>query len=106
MTAVPAGPGLFPVRPLAVQAHALRAAAAFIEGAGIAGLSLTVDEDEIVIQVPSRLAGRAARTAAVARLAAAAGGRARPWNRRWARGDGQIAGHPVRIFTAVEEETP
>lgn len=104
MTAAPAGAGLFPVRPLAVQAHALRAAAAFIEQAGIAGLSLNVDEDEIVIQVPARLAGQAARTAAVARLAAAAGGRARPWHRRWARAEGQIAGHRAVIFTAVEEQ--
>ena len=36
--------GLLPARPLAAQAHALRAAAAFIEQAGIPGLSLTVDD--------------------------------------------------------------
>lgn len=105
MTPAAAG-GLLPARPLAAHAHALRAAATFIEQAGIPGLSLTVDADQIVIQVPSGLAGRDARTAAVARLAAAAGGRARPWNRRWARADGHIAGHPVRIFTVTEEETP
>jgi hypothetical protein len=71
-----AGGGLLPARPLAAQAHALRAAAAFIEQAGIPGLSLTVDEGQIVIQVPASLAGPAARTAAVTMLAAAAGGQA------------------------------
>jgi hypothetical protein len=115
MTAVTASTaaagGLLPARPVAAQAHALRAAAAFIEQAGIAGLSLTVDEDRIVVQVPSFLAGAAARTAAVARLAAAAGARAarddRPGlTRGWITADGQIAGHEARIFTAITEETP
>ena len=103
--------GLLPARPLAAQAHALRAAAAFIEQAGIPGLSLTVDEGQIVIQVPASLAGPAARTAAVTMLAAAAGGQAardaRPGRTRgWIRAEGQIAGHDVRIFTPVTEETP
>jgi hypothetical protein len=106
-TATTAG-GLLPARPLAAQAHALRAAAAFIEQAGIPGLSLTVDEDQIIIQVPAGLAGPAARAAAVTRLAAAAGGRAarddRPGSTRgWIRAEGQIAGHDTRIFTPVEE---
>ena len=114
MTAVtasaPAAGHLLPARPVAAQAHALRAAAAFVEQAGIPGLSLVIDE-EIVIQVPPALAGLAARTAAVARLAAAAGGRAsrddRPGRTRgWISADGQIAGHRVRIFTAITEETP
>jgi hypothetical protein len=108
--AVAGGGGLLPARPLAAQAHALRAAAAFLEQAGIPGLSLVIDE-EIVIQVPSAMAGPAARTAAVARLAAAAGGRAARDDRPgrtlgWIRADGQIAGHRVRIFTAITEETP
>ena len=112
MTAATASPGgLLPARPLAAQAHALRAAAAFIETAGIPGLSLTVDEGQIVIQVPASLAGPAARTAAVTMLAAAAGGQAardaRPGRTRgWIRAEGQIAGHDVRIFTPVTEETP
>ena len=102
---------MLPARPLAAQAHALRAAAAFIEQAGIPGLSLTVDPDQIVIQVPASLAGPAARTAAVTLLAAAAGGRAdrdtRPGGTRgWIRAEGQIAGHDVRIFTPVTKETP
>lgn len=104
------GGELFPARPLAAQAHALRAAAAFVEQAGIPGLALVID-DQIVIQVPSSLAGPEARTAAVARLAAAAGGRAarqdRPGRTRgWITADGQIAGHPVHIFTAITEESP
>ena len=112
MTAVTASAGgLLPARPLAAQAHALRAAAAFIERAGIPGLSLTIDEDQILIQVPAGLAGPAARTAAVALLAAAAGGQAardaRPGRTRGRiRAEGQIAGHPVRIFTATTEPAP
>jgi hypothetical protein len=108
MTAVAAGnDGLLPARPLAAQAHALRAAAAFIEQAGIPGLSLTLDADQITIQVPVHLAGPASRAAAVTMLAAAAGGQAardtRPGpTRGWIRAEGQIAGHHVRIFTATE----
>jgi hypothetical protein len=100
---------LVPARPLAAQAHALRAAAAFIERAGIAGLSLTIDPDQITIQVPERLAGPACRAAAVAHLAATAGGRAArdttPGSqiRGWVLGDGQVAGHAVRIFTPIEQ---
>jgi hypothetical protein len=111
MTAVTASGGLIPARPLAAQAHALRAAAAFIEQAGIPGLSLTIDEGQITIQVPAHLAGPASRTAAVMLLAAAAGGQAardaRPGpTRGWIRADGQIAGHHVRIFTAITEAAP
>ena len=57
-TASTGGSGLLPARPLAAQAHALRAAAAFIEQAGIAGLSLTIDPGQITIQVPVDLAGQ------------------------------------------------
>ena len=101
------GTGLLPARPLAAQAHALRAAAAFIEQAGISGLSLTIDSGQITIQVPEHLAGPASRTAAVAVLAAAAGGQAardmRPGRTRgWIFADGQIAGHQARIFTAID----
>jgi hypothetical protein len=89
---------LFPARPLAAQVHALHAAAAFIERAGISGLCLSVSQDRITIQVPADLAGPAARTAVVARLAAAAGGQASAAG-RWVTGDGDLAGHPVHIFT-------
>jgi hypothetical protein len=105
------GGGLLPARPLAAQAHALRAAAAFIEQAGIPGLSLTIGQDQITIQVPVDLAGPAARTAAVTLLAGAAGGHAarvtRPGPARgWICADGQIAGHHARIFTAITEAAP
>ena len=106
-----AAAGVIPARPLAAQAHALRGAAAFIERAGIAGLSLTIDADQITIQVPACLAGPASRTAAVAVLAAAAGGRpsrdATPGSRTygWVFAGGQVAGHAVRIFTAIKEGT-
>jgi hypothetical protein len=105
------GGGLLPARPLAAQAHALRAAAAFIERAGIPGLSLTIDDEQILIQVPAGLAGPGARTAAVAWLAAAAGGRAAREDRPgrtlgWIHADGEIAGHHARIFTAITQETP
>ena len=68
-----AGSGLIPARPLAAQAHALRAAATLIEHAGITGLELIVDTGLITIQVPGGVAGPAARTATVARLVATAG---------------------------------
>jgi hypothetical protein len=75
----------------------------------VAGLSLTISEDRITIQVPAHTAGPAARTAAVAWLAAATGGRAAPDTTHgsrthgWVFADGQLAGHTVRIFTAIEE---
>ena len=103
--------GLLPARPLAAQAHALHAAAVPMSSTCIPGLSLTIDEGQISIQVPVHLAGPASRAAAVALLAAAAGGRAARDDRPgrtlgWIRADGQIAGHHVRIFTAITEETP
>jgi len=108
MTAIPDLGGIIPARPLAAQAHALRAAAALIEQAGVAGLSLTIDESQITIQVPAHLAGPAARTAAVARLATATGAHAardtRPGSTYgWIHANGQLAGHPVRIFTAIRD---
>ena len=100
------GTGLVPARPLAAQAHALRAAAALIEQSGIAGLAVDVDREGITIQVPFYAGGPAWRAAAVARLAAAAGARAVRESapgptRGWIFADGQLAGHAVRIFTAT-----
>jgi hypothetical protein len=92
-----------PARPLAAQAHALRAAAILIERAGIPGLSLTIDEQHISIQVPEFLAGPGARTAAVALLAAAVGAEASAAG-RWVTADGDLAGHPVRIFTRIGQQ--
>lgn len=103
-----AGGGLLPARPLAAQAHALRAAAALIERTGIAGLSLTIDDGQITIQVPAHLATPAARTAAVALLAAATGGQATRQARPgptygWVHAEGELAGHPIRIFAPIED---
>ena len=108
MTAAAASGGLIPARPLAAQAHALRAAAAFIEQAGIPGLSLTIDQDQITIQVPAHLAGPPAGQPRSRRWPPLAGGQAardmRPGpTRGWISADGQIAGHHARIFTAITE---
>ncbi len=108
MTAAADPGGVIPARPLAAQAHALRAAAALIEQAGIAGLSLIIDQSQITIQVPAHLAGPAARTAAVWRLAAATGAHPARNTRPgptcgWIQANGQLAGHPVHIFTAIKD---
>ena len=95
MTAAAAGGGLIPARPLAAQAHALRAAAAFIEQAGIPGLSLTIDGTAITIQVPAPPArpgqpdsrGHAARRRRRRPATSAPAG--------WISAGGQIAGHQV-----------
>jgi len=93
---------LIPARPLAAQAHALHAAAAFIERAGVPGLHLTIYQGRITIQVPSDLAGPDARAAVVALLATATGGHpaASPG---WVTADGDLAGHPVHVFTVIRE---
>ncbi|MBV9205532.1 MAG: hypothetical protein JO037_09045 [Actinobacteria bacterium] len=107
--AAPAGDGgLIPARPLAAQVHALRAAAALIEQAGIAGLSLTIGTGPVSIQVPAGLGGPAARAAAVARLAAATGARAVRDTTPgptfgWVFARGQLAGHPAGIYTPGRE---
>jgi hypothetical protein len=102
---------LTPARPLAAQAHALRAAAIFLEHAATAGLSVTVDASAfITVHVPDQLGDPAARAALVAALAAAAddsrtvrsialGRRARYRTT----GYGQLAGHPVTITTTGTE---
>jgi hypothetical protein len=95
--------------PLAAHVKLIRAAADLVEQAGIPGLSLHPWQDEIVIQVPETLGGIAARTGAVARLAALTGGTAaadpRPGRTRgWIRARGQFAGHPVQVYAPVQEE--
>jgi hypothetical protein len=102
----PAGQDLVPARPLAAQAHALRAAAVLLEQAGIAGLSVTISRREILIQVPERLGSLPARAAVVARLADLAGGQAEVETRPgqtfgWVHADGHAAGHEVHIFTPI-----
>jgi len=104
----PDGGGLLPARPLAAQAHALCAAAAFIERTGLAGLAVTADRDGIYITVP-RTAGRpAARARTVTYLAALTGAPSpqrqdhRSWT--WVSTSGRIAGHHARISTTIEPD--
>jgi hypothetical protein len=96
--------------PLAGWARLIRAAADLVEQAGIPGLALYPEQDEIVIQVPEALGDIAARTGAVARLAALTGGAAAPdpgpgRTQGWIRARGQFAGHPVHVYAPVKEET-
>ncbi len=92
----------------AVQARALRAAAAFIEQAGMTGLQVTASGDgSIVIRVPAATGGPAARTAAVASLAAAIGApaphRTVAGDCAWIASAGVIARHPARVTTHIDE---
>jgi hypothetical protein len=95
----------------AVAAHVrlIRAAADLVEQAGLAGLAVWPEPDEIVIQVPEHAGDTASRAAAVARLAAFTGGQPEPdpgpgTTRGWITARGQFAGHPVRIYTPVKEQ--
>jgi hypothetical protein len=90
----------------------IRATADLVERAGIPGLVLCPDQEEILIQVPQAAGDPGARAAAVALLADLTGGTAAPDPRPgrtqgWIRAAGVFAGHPVRTCTAIEkEETP
>jgi hypothetical protein len=90
---------------LAAQADALLSAAAFLEQAGIPGLTIAVGGDEIIILV-SRTLPPAARIAAVTTLAAAIGAPAPAcatigtWTQISA--DGNIGAHPARICASIE----
>jgi hypothetical protein len=95
--------------PLPAHVRLIRAAADLIEQAGIPGLALYPEQDEIVIQVPETSGDAAARTAKIARLAALTGCRpaADPQpgrTRGWIHARGEFAGHPVHIFTPVRQE--
>jgi hypothetical protein len=92
----------------AEQAHALRAAARFIEDAQMPHLTISVHGDgTISIHVGQDAGPAAARIAAVAVLAAAtgAGGAARTtyptWSAVHSAGTGWIDGHDVRIGTYI-----
>jgi len=105
------GSGIIPARPLAAQAHALRAAAQFTERAGMPGLSVSADTRGIHIVVPESLGSPATRITAVTFLAAALGSQpARTDTRVFTliSADGQIAGHNACITTSIypEKETP
>ena len=105
MTAVAANGSV----PLAAHVRLIRAAADLIEQAGITGLALYPEPDEIVIQVPETSGDTRSRTAKVARLAALAGGEPLPdpqpgRTQGWLHARGEFAGHPVHIFTPVSQE--
>ena len=94
---------------LAAQADALLSAAAFIEQAGMTGLTVAVGDDEITILVPRTLPP-AARITAVTALAAAIG--APPpvctaigtWTQISTHGT--IGGHPAQISATIDPEGP
>jgi hypothetical protein len=95
----------------AAQAHALRAAARFIEDTQMPHLTISVRGDgTISIHVGPAAGPAAARTAAVAVLAAAtgAGGPVRTTYRTWSAahssGTGWIDGHDVRIGTYIGDD--
>ena len=95
--------------PLAAHVRLIRAAADLLEQAGITGLCVWPEPDEIAIQVPEHAGDLPSRAAAVARLAALTGGQPAPdprpgKTRGWIDARGQFAGHPVHIFTPVSQE--
>ena len=105
MTAAASGNG-----PLADWARLIRAAADLVEQAGIPRLVLYPEPGKIVIQVPESIGDVAARTRAVARIAALTGAAPAPDLRPgvtqgWIRARGQFAGHPVDVFAPVSQET-
>lgn len=94
---------------LAAHVRVIRAAADLLEQAGITGLCVWPEPDEIAIQVPEHAGDLPSRAAAVARLAALTGGRPAPdprpgKTRGWIDARGQFAGHPVHIYTPVKQE--
>lgn len=96
--------------PLAAQADALLSAAAFLEQAGMTGLTIAVADDGITILVPRTLAP-AARITAVTALAAAIGAPAPvcttigTWTQISA--TGTIGGHPACVSASIDpQDTP
>ncbi len=96
---------------LAAHVQLIRAAADLVEQAGIPGLAVWPEPDEIVIQVPEHTGDTAARAGQVARLAAITGCAPGPdpgpgRTQGWICARGQFAGHPVHLFTPVKEQSP
>ncbi|MGO9161073.1 MAG: hypothetical protein ACLP7J_10230 [Streptosporangiaceae bacterium] len=90
----------------ATTAAAMRAAATLIESAGICGLPVTCDSDQVCIQAGDHLGDPPARAGMVARLAAVIGATAvradsaaSPLS--WIRADGAVSGLRVRAFTPI-----
>jgi hypothetical protein len=94
---------------LAIQADALLSAAAFIEQAGMTGLTIAVADDGITILVPRTLTP-AARITAVTALAAAIGAPAPVCTTigTWTQisTHGTLSGHPARVWASIDPEEP
>lgn len=92
---------------LATQADALLAAAAFLEHAGVTGLTVAASEGQITILVPRTLAP-AAPLSAVTTLAAAIGAPAPACMAIGATtlitAEGTIGGHRTRVSASIEPE--
>ena len=91
-------------QPLASHVHLIRATAALIEQAGVAGLAVYPEPGEIVIQVPQTAGDLPSRSRALAQLAALIGGTPEPdphpgATHGWISARGQFAGHLVQVFT-------
>ena len=94
--------------PLDAHVRLIRAAADLLEQAGVPGLAVWPEPDEIVIQVPETSGDTPSRIRKVAALAALAGCQPAPdpgpgRTKGWLHARGTFAGHPVHIFTPVKE---
>jgi len=94
---------------LARHVRVIRDAADLVEQAGITGLCVWPEPDEIAIQIPEHAGDVPSRAAAVAALAALTGGEPAPDHRPgptcgWIHARGMFAGHPVHIYTAVRQQ--
>ena len=95
--------------PLTAHVRLIRAAADLLEQAGIPGLAVYPEPDEIVIQVPETSGDAPSRTQKVAQLAVLTGCEPAPDPQPgrtcgWISARGTFAGHPVHIFTPVNQE--
>jgi hypothetical protein len=91
-------------------AHALRHSADLLTIAGLSGLTLTFNGDQITIQVGAELGQPPDRAAMAGHLAAIVG--TRPRRRAgtgptagWIIADGVWAGHLVHVFTPIEDRS-
>jgi hypothetical protein len=90
------------------QIHALRAMADLLDRLNLPGLSMVFDPDRITVQVGAGIGEMGRRAELVHNLAHAIGTTAhhqpsRDGQRTWLRADGDLAGHPIHIFTAIKE---
>lgn len=97
------------------QTHALRTVADLLDRVGLPSLYVSFCDDHVAMLVPGDLGDEPARTAAVARLAAALGATvhrpARTTTRSFLSAEADLAGHPVRVSTPInhhgeQEMTP